>query len=129
LAWWANIIGSPKNPTAWTGPVVGPDLLRWHPWPQPQREFVLNALFGDPATPFETARPAVRTGSPPPNGSAGFPLGLNVLRYNIGGSPPDDQEQSAGCQDFRPGGRIPSPVQGNNAPVDLTADARQVDIL
>ena len=109
LAWWANAIGH-------GGPGTGG-------WQQGQDGQVLDALFGDPER--------VSTGFAQ---QPVHPLGLNVLRYNIGASPAGALGDAtprlpSDCQGFRAKGAVPSPVQGAGQPVDLSNDARQVDIL
>lgn len=109
LAWWANVVGS-----------GGRNASGWQPGEDGQ---VLDALFGDPdhvGTGF--AQQPVR------------PLGLNVLRYNIGASPVGALADAtpplpSDCRGFHAGGAVPSPVQAAGGPVDLTNDTRQVDVL
>src|SRR5436305_3504390 len=102
LAWWANVIGAGGG------------------WQPGDRDQVLRSLFGDPN------HVGVTIAQQPID-----PLGLNILRYNIGASPPAGamSDLPANCRDFRPGAAVPSPVAAPDAPLDLENDARQIDVL
>ena len=126
LAWWAEVIGA------------GEPRLAGQQWPNAERDRVLKALF-----------------DAPDQGTASFagqevhPLGLNVIRYNIGASPAGTRDPATAgtgesaevvrvgggvslppdCRTFRAGGAVPSPQQGKSAPVDTGIDGRQRDVL
>lgn len=106
LAWWANVIGASG----------------WRQGSNDPRTQVLRALFGDPRQPSGGAW-----------GPEIHPLGLNILRYNIGasqvGAAAGAPSQSCGANRFRPGASVPSPMQSQGGGVDLGLDARQIDVL
>jgi O-glycosyl hydrolase len=56
-----------------------------------------------------------------------YRLGLNVVRYNIGGSPVGSLPQN--CPALRTGAQVPSPKQSATSPINLANDPRQVTIL
>jgi hypothetical protein len=99
LAWWAEIAGDWSD----NGPL-------------------LAALFGNPAQP-------IGNGDLLPGVPAYQPLGLNVIRYNIGASPADQSALPAGCGDFGPGKAVPSPQPVATDPVDPGRDAHQLSVL
>jgi hypothetical protein len=128
LAWWANIIGDPTNmpgagvySTSASRTAASPAVTK--PWPAAVRSQVLQDLFADPSQPSGQL----------PDGQLVYPLGLNVLRYNIGaspvhlayGSPPLPSD----CQNFGYGKAVPSPQQASNGPVDINSDAPQLSVL
>jgi hypothetical protein len=111
LAWWAEIAGGWPG----SGGLAGDASL-------------LEALFGNPdqAVNVPPASPAARPVSY-------YPLGLNVLRYNIGASPVNPANSTppvpVGCQKFRPGANIPAPQQGRSDPVNPGWDQAQLSVL
>jgi O-glycosyl hydrolase len=100
LAWWANTIGG------WSSAARGP---------------IETALFGLPDANHQHG------------------LGLNVIRYNIGASPATSTGTgpptvSTGvlpdnCRGFQAGGAVPVVKSSANAPVDLSRDGNQVQLL
>jgi hypothetical protein len=114
LAWWANVIGS--------GPLAADGSGSWS---RSERDKVLSTLFGDPAQPGPTLA-----------GQGTNPLGLNIVRYNIGASPVVLTHASpslpADCRSFRAGGAVPSLTQASSEPPDpspQSPDLRQIDVL
>jgi O-glycosyl hydrolase len=105
LAWWAEIIGG---------------------WPAQDQQPILSLLFGDPTAP---------SGLTAAGGQPLYPLGLNVLRYNIGASQPTSSgqstapAQSCAAGSFRPGGEVPSVVPAPGAAADLGLDGNQIGVL
>lgn len=123
LAWWANVIGDGQTKVIDGQPAGQPAYNGKSPWPPRYRDKVISALFGAPGQ-----------ASGHGWGAEIHPLGLNILRYNVGGSPSgtaDDAEQRLppDCRSFRDGAVVPSPIQSKDGQVDLRLDARQIDIL
>jgi O-glycosyl hydrolase len=100
LAWWAELIGG------WSGK-QGPT----------DRQEVENALFGDPTRPSGSSF----------EGQPVFPLGLNIIRYNIGAS--ETNLGTPGCRALRAGASVPSVIPGPGQPADLHLDTSQVGVL
>lgn len=98
LAWWTEIVGD---------------------WGQPaEQQTIVQALFGNPATP----------NWPVIGGTSVPPLGLTVLRYNVGASPASGASDS--CQPpFRLGAEVPTVQAGAGQAVRLTADPGQFGVL
>lgn len=118
LAWWANIIGDPSGTPQEANGQNGPA------WSPRARGAVLQDLFGDVNQ---------STGA---DGQPIHPLGLNVVRYNIGASPatyPALPSPDGACSSptiFGFGKAIPSPQQGSaTSSVNLDWDARQISVL
>ena len=97
-------------------------------WPATDRQEVENALFGDPTKPSGSSY----------DGQPVFPLGLNIIRYNIGASPPYSGNATPpdpgtlgmpGCKDFRPGAAVPTVVPGPGQSAALSLDTTQNTVL
>jgi hypothetical protein len=143
LAWWANTVGdasaSPGAPTATAAtPAARPGSCPGTAgrtevcdagWPAAARAQVLTDLFGNP--------------QPTASGKAVDPLGLNVLRYNLGASPWDLSTLPSSCgggpeaplgdngttDRFGYGKAVPAVEQGPGAPIELNWDAAQLSVL
>jgi hypothetical protein len=145
LAWWANTVGdasaSPGAPTVTAASpaarpascpgTAGRTEVCDASWPPAARAQVLTDLFGNP-------QQATASG-----GQAVDPLGLNVLRYNLGASPWDLSTLPSSCgggpeaplanngvsDRFGYGKAVPAVEQGPGAPIDLNWDAAQLSVL
>jgi hypothetical protein len=94
---------------AWWAELVGG-------WPSAKQSPIAQLLFGDPT------RPSGLTA----DGEPLYPLGLNIVRYNIGASGPGAQCKLA----FRPGAAVPTvldPSAGGHP--NLSLDSNQIGIL
>lgn len=87
-------------------------------WQKPaDQQPIVQALFGNPSG-----------GGPIVGGRTVPPLGLDVIRYNLGASPAGGG--TASCQaSFRPGASIPTVMDGAGQAVNLSQDGSQIGVL
>jgi hypothetical protein len=107
---------------AWTFQGWGVSLAWWAEivggWPPADQEPVVQALFGDPSSP----------GWPIVGGRTVPPLGLNIIRYNLGASPAGGGTDSCHAS-FRVGASIPTVMAGAGQAVNLSQDGSQIGVL